>query len=102
MTDMNIDIAEKLGWRKTDTWDVWFIPETAKLHLPNFTSSLDACVKYIVPDMNNKGFKLMLCQNPNGTWDAIWSSDHKVFMGTDKDPEQAICKAFMEVLSPAI
>ena len=60
MTDINRDIAEKLGWRKTDTWDVWVIPETAKLHLPDFTHSLDACVKYIVPWLVNKRYSVVI------------------------------------------
>jgi len=101
---MNKQIAEKLGW-ETYNWSDWKDSDgnIIKQHKADFTHSLDACVKYIVPDMEKKGFRLTLRQLPDGTWDALWDSDMPEyedttgFMGNDKKPEMAVCKAFMEV-----
>lgn len=100
---MNKQIAEKLGrevadiggdlmWRKT--------PEHDYTDLPDFTHSLDACVKYIVPWLEEHihGFYWHYIGNDKKLWavDLIMKNGNNINV-TAESPSLALCKAFTEV-----
>lgn len=102
----------RFRWQRGDAF--WRRPDrkTTQVHCPNFTQSLDACFKWLVPKLNGMGWYVNLMQvSLNAYWKCqLWSP----FDGTaptitletlqarpvvqDNDPALALCLAIEKLI----
>jgi len=103
---MNKQIAEKLGWaEEADGWHAvgdFFEEGTIRrtaypVTLPDFTHSMDACFKYIVPWWYEHGLYGIFFdyeEKEISVTTREWSTRKPFELGKESE---AVCKAFLEV-----
>jgi len=99
-------------WERCQRVGNWMPPEGTETwqsrdHLPNFTESLDACFKWLVPKLEETkkrieysvDFSMPDFGKPaNHYWAILQGSHQLVGTGEDKDPALAFCLAIEELI----
>lgn len=87
-----------------DPFNHWADPKGNKVdRIPNFPESLDACFKWLVPSLFEKGLFLSLITDKRFNRATILSglldrNDKVVAIGEGKTPAEALCKAILKLV----
>ena len=100
--ELNEKLARWAGFSQTvgeSLEGIWTFPERSiSSHtLPDFTSSLDACLKWLVPEIREIGYSVNLCISEYGVLAAIY--DPVYYNERDKyNIALALCKAIEQLI----
>ncbi|KKM93253.1 hypothetical protein LCGC14_1210260 [marine sediment metagenome] len=107
--ELNKKLAEWAGFRRIPYQDcedgkAWGYPDSSEWDyerdLPNFTKSLDACFKWLVPKTREKKFMLNLSSGMlvSNTTVTLHKSKEETYQGFSEDPALALCKAIEKLI----
>ncbi len=108
---LNKKLAEWAGFRRIPYQDcedgkAWGYPDSSEWDyewdLPNFTDSLDACFEWLVPKLEQKGYKYELCATTSPTQHRVAIRDRGFSLvgrlQWNDDPALAFCLAIEKLI----
>ncbi len=104
MNELNKKLLEFAGWEFIEEGQYYRVYSftsgwSSTRHCPNFPESLDACFKYLVPELLLDRRVTITTWNGNKLWYAQLSRPHKFFCVAEaKTLALAICKAIEKVI----